>query len=142
MPHPTPSPGPSPAHPSGQQYSYVSHNPHRPPSASDINNALQDIQDRLYAIQQRQTTLEGLPVAMKSDVPTAQQTSQALAQAGSSPLNVSGLSGTLSSVQAAAIPVVTALPPVITAQQDQVVFFSGHIYHFQAGNPGAWTLIL
>jgi hypothetical protein len=75
--------------------------------------------------------------------PTSADTASALSQNGSNPLNVSGLSGQLPEVQYAAIPIVTALPSVFASQQDQVVFMSGHIYHFNAApSPGAWTMIL
>jgi hypothetical protein len=108
-------------------------------SVIELNQTFQDLEQRLYA-QQRQ--LDQMAAAPPVKVPTASETASALQAGGGAPLNVANLTGVLAQVQYAAIPVVTALPPVNASQTDQVVFMSGHIYHFQAGSPGAWSMIL
>jgi len=111
-------------------------------SPGDINGALQDMWTLVHQQQQNHRELTAAVAAIPPP-PTPAATAAALSQSGSNPLNVSGLSGQLPQVQYAAIPIVTALPSVFQSQQDQVVFMSGHIYHFSATpSPGAWTMIL
>jgi hypothetical protein len=105
----------------------------------ELNEALRELQQRLAATEGDVTALKSVPAPK---IPTAAEMAAALAASGASPLNVANLPGQLAQVQKAAIPVVTALPNVSQAQNDQVCFYSGHLYHFKAGNPGAWTLIL
>jgi hypothetical protein len=114
-------------------------------SPGDINGALQDMWTLVHQQQQNHRELTAAVAAIPPP-PTPAATAAALSQSGSNPLNVSGLSGQLPQVQYAAIPVLTAAPTLANfpgAQQDQVVIYNGHLYHFSATPfPGAWTLVL
>jgi len=104
-------------------------------SVLELTQVFESVRLRIVQLENQVTALEGRP--LPQPIPTTAQTAAALR---ASQFNVANLPGQLAQVQAAAIPIVTALPA--SGQQDQVVFFSGHLYHFQAGNPGSWTLIL